>query len=130
MQVEQVMNRNYPTIPCAMTLEDLVEKNILGAGGRIFLVKGDGEACLGLLTINEVRSVPRKDWPTTTAADVMVPYDSMVVVKPRTELLEALRQMDTANVAQLPVMENGSIAGILSREQILRYVRLRAEVGV
>jgi Zn-dependent protease/CBS domain-containing protein len=129
VHVEQVMSRNYPTIPCTLTIEDLVENKILGSGGRIFLVKGDGDACLGLLTINEVRRLPRKDWPVTTAADVMVPYDSMVVVKPQTELLEALTLMDTANVAQLPVTENGSIAGILSREQILRYVRLRAEVG-
>ena len=38
--------------------------------------------------------------------------------------------MDTANVAQLPVMADGCVTGILSREQILRYVRLRAEVGI
>ena len=62
------MSRDYPTIPRTMTLEDLVEQHILGAGGRIFLVQGEDSACLGLLTINEVRSVPRKDWPSTTAA--------------------------------------------------------------
>jgi predicted transcriptional regulator len=38
--------------------------------------------------------------------------------------------MDDANVAQLPVVENGEIVGTLSREQVLRYVRLRAELGV
>jgi signal-transduction protein with cAMP-binding, CBS, and nucleotidyltransferase domain len=124
------MNRDYPTIPHNMTLLDLVERYILGAGGRIFLVQGENSSCLGLLTINEVRSVPRQDWPSKTAAQAMVPYDSMVVVQPQTELFAALQQMDTANVAQLPVMEDGCVSGILSREQILRYVRLRAEMGM
>ena len=44
--------------------------------------------------------------------------------------MEALQTMDSANVNQLPVVEAEDIIGTLSREQVLHYVRLRAELGV
>jgi predicted transcriptional regulator len=38
--------------------------------------------------------------------------------------------MDDANVAQVPVVEGDEIVGILSREQVLHYIRLRTELGI
>jgi len=38
--------------------------------------------------------------------------------------------MDDANVAQVPVVEEDEIVSVLSREQVLHYIRLRAELGV
>ena len=45
-------------------------------------------------------------------------------------MLAALRRMDDANVTQVPVIEEDEIVGILSREQVLHYIRLRSELGV
>jgi predicted transcriptional regulator len=44
-------------------------------------------------------------------------------------LLDALKKMDDANVSQVPVRAGSTVVGMLSREQIVRYVRQRAEVG-
>jgi predicted transcriptional regulator len=38
--------------------------------------------------------------------------------------------MDDANVAQVPVVEGNQIVGMLSREQVLHYIRVRAELGI
>jgi predicted transcriptional regulator len=38
--------------------------------------------------------------------------------------------MDDTNVAQLPVLEGDQLVGMIGREQVVRYVRLRAELGV
>ncbi len=45
-------------------------------------------------------------------------------------LLAALGKMDDAGVGQLPVVLTGTVVGMISREQILHYVRTRAELGV
>jgi predicted transcriptional regulator len=50
-------------------------------------------------------------------------------VQPGTELLAALQIMEDAKVAQMPVVEGDQIAGMLSWEQVLRYLRTRAELG-
>jgi CBS domain-containing protein len=46
------------------------------------------------------------------------------------ELLEALQKMDDNNVAQVPVVTNSHLVGMLSRDQVLHYIRLRGEIGV
>jgi predicted transcriptional regulator len=38
--------------------------------------------------------------------------------------------MDDANVAQMPVIESGELLGMIGREQVLHYVRVRAELGL
>jgi predicted transcriptional regulator len=38
--------------------------------------------------------------------------------------------MDDANVAQLPVVDDGQWLGMLDRERIVHYMRARAELGV
>jgi predicted transcriptional regulator len=38
--------------------------------------------------------------------------------------------MDDANVAQMPVVAGDHLLGMIGREQILHYVRTRAELGI
>ena len=94
----------------------MVDHKILGSGGRTFLVTDQG-GCRGILTLNEVTSIPRDRWAATAVSEAMIPEEHMVTVHPDTELLDALRDMDSANVAQVPVIENETVSGILSREQ-------------
>ena len=60
----------------------------------------------------------------------MVPLSNLVSVTPSLELMTALRTMDEANVARVPVIEGHEVVGILSREDILHYIRTRAELGL
>ena len=48
---------------------------------------------------------------------------------PHAELLAALWTMDDASVAQVPVVKADEIVSMLSREQVLHYIRLRVELG-
>jgi CBS domain-containing protein len=60
----------------------------------------------------------------------MTPAEKVTVVESRADLLRALEKMDDAGVAQMPVLADGELVGMIGREQILHYVRLRAELGV
>jgi CBS domain-containing protein len=51
-------------------------------------------------------------------------------VRPDTELWAALEEMDRDGVNQLPVMLNGQIQGMLSREDVVSYLRTLRELGV
>jgi predicted transcriptional regulator len=55
---------------------------------------------------------------------------ALSVVGPEEDLLKALGKMDDAKVAQLPVVDDGHWLGMLDREHILHYMRVRAELGV
>jgi CBS domain-containing protein len=90
----------------------------------------DNGGLRGVLSLRDVATVPKADWGRVTTGEAMVPLERLIWVQPDTELLAALQMMDDADVAQVPVVESGHVAGLLSREQVLRYIRARAELGI
>ena len=126
--VGQVMLTECPHVSGRISLEQLVEEKILTGAQRYFFVDEDGWL-QGLLTLKDITAVPRKDWGRILVQEAMVPLKRLVQVSPQLKVLEALQAMDDANVAQVPVMEGERMVGLLTREQILRYVRVLGEDG-
>lgn len=129
IKVSQVMNRDYPTVPSILSLNQVVEEKVLAGGQRTFFVSDNGHP-RGLLTLRDVTAVPQPKWRLTTVEQVMVPLKRLTHVPPTMELLTALQVMDKADVAQMPVVENDEVVGLLSRDQVLHYIRTRAELGI
>jgi Zn-dependent protease len=129
VRVSQAMSRDCAPVTRGTTLERLVNEEVLGAGRRCFVVLDDGTLA-GLLTLHEIKAVPRERWSTVTVADVLVPADRLTTVGPDDHLLAALEKLDDARVAQVPVVSGGRLMGMLGRDQILRYIRARAELAV
>ncbi len=127
--VSQVMSRDCLLVPGQMPLAQLVEEQILSGGRRCFFV-ADEDRLRGVLTLADIARVPKANWGQTPLEQVMVPWERTVQVQPDTALLTALQTMDDANVNQVPVVQGGQMVGMLSREQLLRYIRTRAELGL
>jgi Zn-dependent protease/CBS domain-containing protein len=127
-KVSQAMNPHYATIPASTTLQQMVDNHILGVGQRTFLVK-EGEHVIGLLTLHHIKEIPRSQWPATTAAQALIPVTQMKRVQPDEDLWAALEKMDRDGVNQLPVMSNGEVLGMLSREDVVSYLRTLRELG-
>lgn len=126
--VGDIMNRECLMIPREQPLRELVDNRILRSGERCFMV-GNGDRMDGMLTLRDIGAVPREQWNSLTAGEIMIPWSELTRVGPHTELLDALRAMDSKNVAQVPVVEGNQLVGVLTREQVLRYVRMRSELG-
>jgi len=125
-KVSQAMNPHYAAIPAETTLQQLVDHHILGIGQRSFLVKS-GDDAIGLLTIHRIREVPRPSWPTTTAAQIIIPLSEMERVGPDEDLWAAIEKMDRDGVNQLPVMTDGQVLGMLRRDDVISYLRTMQE---
>lgn len=127
--VGQLMSPRVPVVAPGTTLRALVEERILREGERRFLVDGAGRV-YGLLTLKDVARVPQPEWGNVTVEQVMVPWERVVAVVPNTGLWEALETMEATGVAQVPVVAEGRVIGMLTREDVLRHIRLRAELGL
>lgn len=127
--VAQAMTRDCQLVPPHMPLSQLIENYVLTGGQRCFFVTEE-DRLRGLLTLTDMARIPRMEWAHTTAGEVMIPWDRIVRVRPDMALLAALQAMDDANVNQVPVLVGEELVGILSREQVLRYIRTRSELGI
>lgn len=127
--VDHAMTREYAQVGPDVPLDRLVHEEVLAAGRRCFVVT-DGGRLRGLLTLHEVKAVPRERWEAVRAGEVMTPAERLATADPGEDLLAALGRMDDAGVAQLPVVSHGALVGLISREQVLHYVRVRSELGM
>ena len=127
--VTQAMQRELPVISPLKPISELIEQSIINGGHRSFLVEEDGEV-RGVLTLRDIQTISERKWRLTTAQQVMQPLDKLVKAEPTTELLDALQLMDEAQTSQLTVVDNNQVMGLLSRDSIANYLRLRAELGV
>ena len=122
----EAMNSRYVSAPAATRLQDLVDRHILGGGSRAVVVTQDGEPA-GLVTVHQVSAVPRDRWSTATVAEAMTPIAGVKRITPRTGLWDAMTEMDHDGVNQLPVMDDGRIVGMLTRADVIAYLRALQE---
>ena len=127
-RVSQAMSTGCAAVPADLSLQQLVDEHILTSGRRCFLVNR-GESTLGLMTLHRIKEVPRPDWANTTAAQVMLPLGELKRISPDKELWTALQQMDRDGVNQLPVMTDSQVVGMLSREDVITFLRTVQELG-
>jgi Zn-dependent protease len=128
--VSQVMGIvREPEVPAGLTMQDLVERHILGQGQGSFIVTAAGNP-VGVLNLRDVSNLPRAQWDQTTAGDVMTPLTELPRVGPNDELLTAVQLMDANQLLQLPVFDGSRLTGLLTRDEVIHHLRLRSEAGL
>jgi len=125
--VGEIMSQECPSLPPQLTLDVLVGQHILTGTRRCFTVM-TGDTILGLLTVHNVRRIPRQEWRTTHVADILIPLEQLRVVDPQTLLWNALQEMTVEGVNQLPVIEDDRLVGMISRDNLLTFIRNRSEL--
>ncbi len=117
-KVEDALSKAYGLVPASATIAEFIENQILMRHRRFFIVEKQG-VNVGLVTIHDVQKVPKEKWETTTIEEIMKPIHEVKTVSVDLPLVEALKQMDEQGVNQLPVVENGEIVGVLTRESLI-----------
>ncbi len=126
--VGEVMNPNPATVPANISLQRLVDDYFLPHGLRSAIVMQDDQVA-GLITLSDIRHVPRDQWTQTPMGLVMVPVNRLHAVSPTQSLNDVLPLMASQNVNQLPVMQNGHLVGVLSRDAIVHFIEVRRALG-
>lgn len=128
VRVAQAMNTGFPRVTSLTSLQTLIDTQILTSGQRVFVVT-NGDGIEGLLTINEIKDVPAAQRPLTTVGQIAVPLDRLEAVPPEMKLMDVLGRLGQAGV-YIPVMEQGRLVGLLSREDVTRLLEVRAQLNV
>jgi Zn-dependent protease/CBS domain-containing protein len=129
VKVGEVMNISPATTPANISLQKLVDELLLPHGWRNAIVI-QGEQPAGLITLADIRHIPRDEWGQTPVGHAMIPLERLHIVSSRQSLNEVLPLMVERDVNQLPVVEDGRLVGVLSREDIVRFLEIRRSLGL
>ncbi len=123
-----VVRKDYAQVPPDMTLGQLVEEHVLSGVGRCYPVMA-GEELLGLITISDLRAIPRDQWATTTVYRAMTPATKLRTVSPKDNLTDVLTQMAAGDINQVPMLDGRLLVGMIYRGDVIRYIQVRQEIG-
>jgi CBS domain-containing protein len=126
LHARDVMTPECPSVPAHLSLSQLVEDYIMSSGRRCFVVTADGRL-LGLITVHQVKNIPRADWSRTSVQQVMIPLARLRWVAPDADVGEVLTLMDDGDVGQVPVVRDGQLLGLIGRDHLLRVIRAHLE---
>ena len=125
----QVMTADYPVVPLSITVGQLVQGYIFTSGRGCFLVADEG-GVRGILTLPNIKSVPQPNWGVTQVKEIMTPVDKLKIAYPDQDALSILEQMDESSIDQMPVVSGGRVIGLVIRDNLIRLLRTRSELGI
>lgn len=127
-RVGDIMRTDLIRVSPDEIIERFVQEYVLRTGERCQLVTDDNGNLLGLVTLHEVKAVPREAWPTTRLRDVMIPWERLRTTTVDASLMDALDLMNSAGINQLPVVEGTTLRGIITRADLLRRLAVHLEL--
>ncbi len=124
----QVMTSEFPVIPPDLTVAELVQGYIFTRGHRFFVVADEGRLN-GILTLQDIKSLPQQKWGAVRVREIMTPVDKVKVASTDQEVLTVLEEMVENDVNQVPVVTGGRVVGLITRDRLLRFFPARSEIS-
>jgi Zn-dependent protease len=127
--VGRLMESHVATVSPDLSVANLVHEYIMGTSERAFPVVQDNQL-VGIVSLEDVRRVPREDWDVTSVRQIMTPQGQLTTATPDEDANEALNEIASHDVNQVPVVKDGRLVGMLRRSDILRWLQVWTKVTV
>lgn len=82
---------------------------------------------LGIVTLKEIKDIPRKDWSGVKVSDIFVPHSKKWEITPDSDVMRALELMIKEDKGRIIVMENDKAVGLITRNGIARYLQIKGK---
>lgn len=128
--VREVMMTDCPHVLARLTLDVVVDHIVLPSGRGCFLVTADNRV-QGLITLQQIKRVPRRRWKTTRVEEVVVPRDELKVVTLDDDLIVVFERMAAEGVYHFFVLDKADdrLLGILAREHVIEFLQMQSKGG-
>jgi Zn-dependent protease len=120
IRVRDIMSSQVHSISADMTLEELKEL-MFREKHRGYPVMA-GEELQGIVTLSDLQKVPQAKRAGTRVGDVMA--RKLYMISPEDLASAAMKTMNELQIRRLPVMDDGRLVGIVSREDLVRAIEL------
>ncbi len=126
LQAAEVMTTAFATAQPGDSILSVVDHQMVGQGERAVMIVLGGRV-MGLVTVSDVKRVPREEWGNTPVQAIMTPRDKVSTVTPATSALEVLSLLGERRLNQIPVIADGQMVGMVTRRELIDRIQI-AEV--
>ena len=123
--VGEVMETEAFVVAPQATLDTFADSLDVQGATTVARVMRD-DRLLGVVGLRELARVPRGRWPTVHAAEAMSGADALPLLAPEDALRPAADRLGASSASGFPVVDEGRIAGILTRLAVGRVLHERS----
>ncbi len=127
VKVRDIMVKDIVTLSPDITIDTSIYEYFLKYGYGGFPVV-DNKKFLGMLTLKEIKTIPKEDWRDVRVSEVFISHDKRWEVSKDDNAMKALELMISEDKGRLVVVEKGNIIGLITRNGIARYMQIIGEV--
>jgi len=121
----EIMTKEYPLISQELSLSQLVRDYVL-VNGQVYFVVVDDVGLQGVVTLRDIRRIPKKRWDSTRVGAIMRPAGEVKTAHMEEIATGLFEQMDESGISHMPVLENDKVVGIVAQDNLIRLVKNRA----
>jgi Zn-dependent protease/CBS domain-containing protein len=112
----EVMIRDYSTVDRDSSVTDLLA-GPLNNGSNYAFVTEDSRV-VGIVSGSAARGIAEHERTAQTAGGIMVAAHDVQVAQSDERLIDVLKRMDAAKLSFIPIVEDGRLAGLITRENV------------
>lgn len=126
--VKDLMDPTPDTIGPETTVQEVVQRIFQQRRRRAVPVVQNSQL-LGIVTLADVKELPMQQWSSTPVSKIMT-KEPLCGATPDEDLSTAMREMAQRDLNQLVVCQQGHLAGLLSRADIIHHLNVKQELGI
>lgn len=125
LHVEDAMETGSVSVSPGLTVDTFASQLLDDESTMTALPVVSADTVVGVLGVREVRRLRRDRWATTRVEEVMAKPPRLGILSARDNLAAAVERLQRAGVDGLPVVDGGSLVGMLTRRSVGKLLHER-----
>ncbi len=126
VNVRDIMTKDVIAIPPEKTLSEAVTEYFgTYKHGGFPVVQED--RIVGIITIDDLKKVAEQDRLYRRVEEIMTPRKKLIFLKPDESAVDAFIKFSRNDIGRLPVLEEERLVGIVTRSDVFRVIRIKAQ---
>ncbi len=123
LRVDDVFMGGGRRIPADTTIDHAVDQLLESHRGASTIVVDSDQQVIGLIALNDLRSIPRDEWTFRTMRDAMRSTEGLGSVSTSAQLIELINLLPPESTQEALLVREDRIIGAVNRRQLVHAIR-------
>lgn len=126
-RVEAFMRPDPVTVGPDLPISDLVEEVIYHHHHKLYPVVDQGRL-LGCVTLQDVKLIPRDQWPEHSVSEIMTEPNENNTVGPDADAMRVLSTLHNNGISRLMVARDDRLEGVIALKDLMGFLSLKIDL--
>lgn len=128
VKLSKIMSKEVISVPSDILIEQVIEDYFYKHNFVSFPVI-DENTVKGIVTIDSLKTVTKEERKSKRAIDITIPLSDNLRVSEKDSVSEAMEKIFSNRVGRVLVIDEDRLIGIVSRSDILKYIKINSELN-